>query len=129
MFPRNSLARGWAAVALAGVVVNLTVLVITPLLRPDLNLLEKSLSYYAVGPWGVFQSIAFGTLGVSSIALGAALGVASIKSRSISPIVLLLTVSGMASLALVRYPIGAPGPTTILGDAHQSAGTIGAVAQ
>jgi hypothetical protein len=32
-------------------------------------------------------------------------------------------------LGLVWYPIDAPGPATILGDAHQTAGTIGGVAQ
>ena len=55
-------------------------LVVTPVLRPDLNLLEKSLSYYAIGPWGVLQAIAFGALGISSMALGAALR-ATIESR------------------------------------------------
>jgi hypothetical protein len=41
----------------------------------------------------------------------------------------LLTLSGIASLGLVWYPIDAPGPATILGDVHQTAGTIGGVAQ
>jgi hypothetical protein len=41
----------------------------------------------------------------------------------------LLTVSGFASLGLVWYPIDAPGPTTFLGDAHQTAGTVGGVTQ
>jgi hypothetical protein len=129
MRPRNRLACGWALVALIGVVINLVVLVATPVLRPDLDLLQKSLSYYAVGPWGVLQAIAFGTLSISSVALGVALRRAGIASRWLWPIVLLLTVSGVASLGLVWYPIGAPGPTTILGDAHQTAGTVGGVAQ
>jgi hypothetical protein len=128
MGPRNCHACGWAVVVLAGVVVNLVVLVATPVLRPDLNLLEKSLSYYAVGPWGALQAVAFGTLGISSVALGVALR-ATVESRWVWPIVLLLTVSGIASLGLVWYPVDAPGPATILGDAHQTAGTIGGVAQ
>ena len=45
------------------------------------------------------------------------------------PIVLLLIISGVASLGLVWYPMDAPGPATILGDAHQTAGTVGGVAQ
>ncbi len=125
---RNHLARAWAFIVLAGVAVNLVVLIATPVLRPDLNLLEKSLSYYAVGPWGVLQAGAFATLGISSMALGAALR-STIKSWWVWPIVLLLTLSGIASLGLVWYPIDAPGPTTILGDAHQTAGTTGGVAQ
>src|SRR5215217_1339236 len=125
----NRLACGWAVVALIGVVVNLVVLAAMPVLRPDLNLLQKSLSYYAVGPWGVLQAVAFGALGISSIALCAALCHTGLASWWLWPIVLLLAVSGVASLGLVWYPIDAPGPTTILGDAHQTAGTIGGVAQ
>ena len=41
----------------------------------------------------------------------------------------LADVSGIASLGLVWYPIDATGPATVLGDAHQTAGTIGGVAQ
>ena len=129
MRPGNRFACGWALVVLIGVVINLVVLVLTPVLRPDLNLLEKSLSYYAVGPWGVVQAVAFGALGISSIALGIALHGASLASWWVWPIVLLLIVSGLASLGLVWYPVDAPGPTTILGDAHQTAGTVGGVAQ
>ena len=126
---RYRLACGWADVALIGVIVNLIVLVATPVLRPDLNLLEKSLSYYAIGPWGVLQSIAFAALGIASISLGVALRGAGINSTWLRPILVLLVVSGLASLGLVWFPMSAPGPATLLGDAHQSAGTIGGVAQ
>jgi hypothetical protein len=129
VFRLNRLACGWALVVLIGVVINLMVLVVTPVLRPDLNLLEKSLSYYAVGPWGAIQAVAFVALGIASPALGMALLSARIPSPWIWPIVLLLIISGVASLGLVWYPMGAPGPATVLGDAHQTAGTIGGVAQ
>jgi hypothetical protein len=129
MPPRIRLACGWALVALIGVVINLVVLIAAPVLRPDLDLFEKSLSYYAVGPWGLVQAIAFGALGISSVALGPALLRSGLASRWLWPTVLLLTVSGVASLGLVWYPIDAPGPTTFLGDAHQTAGTVGGVAQ
>lgn len=126
---RYRLACGWADVALIGIVINLVVIVATPILRPDLNLLEKSLSYYAVGPWGALQSIAFAALGIASISLGIALLRAGIISSWLWSIVILLVVSGVASLGLVWYPMDAPGPATILGDAHQTVGTIGGVAQ
>jgi hypothetical protein len=129
MIPRIRLACGWALVALIGVVINLVVLIAAPVLRPDLDLFQKSLSYYAVGPWGIVQAIAFGALGISSVALGPALLRSGLASRWLWPTVLLLTVSGVASLGLVWYPIDAPGPTTFLGDAHQTAGTVGGVAQ
>jgi hypothetical protein len=129
MPPRIRLACGWALVALIGVVINLVVLIAAPVLRPDLDLFQKSLSYYAVGPWGIVQAIAFGALCISSVALGPALLRSGLASRWLWPTVLLLTVSGVASLGLVWYPIDAPGPTTFLGDAHQTAGTVGGVAQ
>jgi hypothetical protein len=129
MRPPSHRACGWALVALIGVVINLVVLVATPLLRPDLNLLEKSLSYYTVGPWGELQLAAFGALGIASVALGMALRGAGPATWWLRPIVLLLVISGVASLGLVWYPMNAPGPATILGDAHQTAGTIGGVAQ
>jgi hypothetical protein len=129
MPPRIRLACGWALVALIGVVINLVVLIAAPVLRPDLDLFQKSLSYYAVGPWGIVQAIAFGALGISSVALGPALLRSGLASRWLWPTVLLLTVSGVASLGLVWYPIDAPGPTTFLGDAHQTAGTVGGVTQ
>ena len=129
MSARDRLACIWAGVALTGVAVNLVVLVASPVLRPDLNLLEKSLSYYAVGPWGALQSVAFAALGIASVALGVALLEARISSIWLQPIVLLLIISGIAGMGLVWYPVDAPGPATILGDAHQTAGTIGGVAQ
>src|ERR687898_536928 len=115
MRPRNRLACGWALVVLIGVVINLVVLVVTPVLRPELNLLEKSLSYYAVGPWGAIQAAAFLALGISSMALGVALLGAHIPSPWMWPIVLLLIISGVASLGLVWYPMEGPGAATILG--------------
>ena len=125
----NRVARGLAIVALCGVLINLVVLVAAPVLRPDLDLLQKSLSFYAVGPWGVLQTIAFGALGISSIGLGLALRGAGLATWWPGLIAVLLTVSGVASLGLVWYPVGAPGPATLLGDAHQTAGTVGGIAQ
>ena len=129
MSRRYRVTCGWADIALIGIVVNLVVLVATPVLRPDLNLLEKSLSYYAIGPWGVLQSTAFTALGIASISLGVAILRGGINSIWLRPIVILLVVSGVGSLGLVWYPMSAPGPTTLLGDAHQTSGTIGGVAQ
>ena len=89
MLPRIRLACGWALVALIGVVINLVVLIAAPVLRPDLDLFQKSLSYYAVGPWGIVQAIAFGALGISSVALGPALHRSGLASRWLWPTVLL----------------------------------------
>jgi hypothetical protein len=51
------------------------------------------------------------------------------STSSVWLIVLLLVISGVAGLGLVWYPMDAPGPATFLGDAHQTTGTIGGVAQ
>src|SRR5829696_8588486 len=104
MLTRTRLACSWALVALVGIVINLIVLVVTPVLRPDLNLLDKSLSYYAVGPWGMLQAGAFGALSISSIALGIALCGASPATWRNGPVVLLLIIAGIASVGLVWYP-------------------------
>jgi hypothetical protein len=123
------LACGWVDIALIGIALNLVVLIAAPILRPDLDLLDKSLSYYAVGPWGAVQAAAFVALGVASVALAVALlrNCGATGWHRVASV--LLAISGFASLGLVWYPMGSPGPATILGDAHQTAGTIGGVAQ
>jgi hypothetical protein len=77
----------------------------------------------------MLQTIAFAALGIASASLGVALFAARLSSVWLQPIVSLLIISGIAGLALVWYPVDAPGPATLLGDAHQTAGTIGGVAQ
>ena len=118
-----------ADVAFAAIVLSVIALVVASLTRPDLNILQNSLSYYAIGPWGVLQSTAFFALGVASIALAIALR-PSIPSPQLGVLcTMLLMVAGTASLGLVYFPMGGTGPSTILGDAHQTAGTIGGVVE
>lgn len=116
-------------VALFGVAFSLVVFVAAPVARPDLDLLQQALSYYAIGPWGVLQSAAFIALGLASIALGAALLLSVPSTSWLAVAAALLVIGGLGSLGLVVYPMGEPGPTTVLGDAHQTAGTVGGVAQ
>jgi hypothetical protein len=116
-------------VALIGIAFNLIVLIAAPLARPDLDLLQKALSYYAIGPWGVLQAAAFTAMGIASVALALALlwfGAPTFWMRTAEA---MLVIGGLGSIGLVVYPMGEPGPATVLGDAHQSAGTIGGVAQ
>ena len=118
----------WSDVALVGVTFNIVVLVAAPLARPDLDLLQKALSYYAVGPWGKLQAAAFLAMGLASIALGIAMlraGSPSPWMRAAAP---MLVVGGFGSIGLVLYPMGEPGPATVIGDAHQTSGTIGGAA-
>ncbi len=123
------MACRWADVALTGVAVNIFALITAPVLRPDLNVFEDSLSFYAVGPAGILQIVAFVALGVASVTLGIALAWTRPSSFWIALATLLLGISGIASVGLVWFPMGSTGPATMLGDTHQTAGTIGGVAQ
>lgn len=129
MDSRSHIACYIPGVAVVGIVFNLIVLVAAPLARPDLDLFQKALSYFAVGPWGVLQATAFTAMGIASIALALALPWFAAPTLWMRVAVLMLAVGGLGSFGLVVYPMGEPGPTTMLGDAHQTAGTVGGVAQ
>ncbi len=116
-------------IALLGIAVNLGWLVAAPIVRPDLDLLEKALSYYATGPFGMMQAIAFAAMGVASIALAIGVHRSPPASRWSSLVVASLVIAGIGGLGLVVYPMGVPSPHTFMGDAHQTAGTVGGVAQ
>jgi hypothetical protein len=119
----------WANVALTGVVGAVLILVAASLARRDLNVVENSLSYYAIGDWWYLQTAAFLAIGGASAALGVALLSSGIPSRWLTVTVVALIGSGVASVGMVAFPMGGPGPATFVGDAHQTAGTIGGVAQ
>jgi hypothetical protein len=129
MAGRANLACRWAELALLGVAVNLAVLLAAPIARPDLDLLDKSLSYYAVGPWAMLQSLGFAAMGVASFAIGIALLQLCERSGWLRLSVTMLGIAGIASIGLVAFPLGVPTPHTAIGDLHQTSGTIGGVAQ
>jgi len=120
--------RTLASFALVCLLINIVVLVLAPIVRPDLDVLQRSLSYYAVGPWAIVQNLAFASMGLASLALGIALFQEPRSKCQIAGSVALF-VGGLSSIALVIFPIDAAGPSTFLGDTHQTAGTIGGVAQ
>jgi hypothetical protein len=131
MSRRDAAACIAADVALTGIVLNLISLVVTPLIRPDLDLLADSFSYYAIGPWAIVQTLAFAAMGIASLALAIALS----RSRGDMPVAwrslcsLLLAFAGVATFGLIWFPMGIPMPSTAIGDLHQTAGTIAGVAQ
>jgi hypothetical protein len=118
-----------ATVALLAIGVAVVVLLAQPFLRPDLSVFQYALSYYAVGHWGAVQDVAFLAMGVASIALAAALTQTGLPAPWRGLCGGCLLVAGVASVGLVGFPMGAGGPVTVLGDAHQTAGTVGGVAQ
>jgi hypothetical protein len=111
------------------VVIAVAVLSAASLARRDLSVIENSLSYYAIGPWWFLQTTAFVAIGVASAALGMALLGLPLVSPWMRVAATALILSGIASIGLVVYPMDATGPATFMGDAHQTAGTIGGVAQ
>jgi hypothetical protein len=125
--PRDNLLLwriGLATVGLTGVVVYLAILIVSPFLRPDVDLLWGALSDYAVGPFAEVKNAGFITLGIGSLAIALSLALAPLRSRWVLPGVCSLTIAGVACVGLAAFPMGVPQPTTILGDAHQTAGTL-----
>jgi hypothetical protein len=118
-----------ALLTLVGIVVSVLVLLVMPVLRPDLDPLRYAFSYYTVGPWGFVQSVGFAVMGVSSLLLAATIWLTRIAGFWGIVCVALLVVAGLGALGLFAYPMSAAGPATFIGDAHQTMGTIGGVAQ
>ncbi len=118
-----------ADIAAVAAAITIVALLAAPMLRPDLDVLDTSLSYYADGPWGKVQSLAFVAIGVALISLAFALALAVASSPWLALCSTALVTSGLASFGLVLFPMGAPGPHTIIGDAHMSVGFAGAAVQ
>jgi hypothetical protein len=115
-----------ATLGLIGIAANGLILLLAPVLRPDVDLLRDGLSHYAVGPWGGLQEAGFVALGIGSAAIGLALIVRSPPTR---PGGILLLIAAMGFLGLAIFPMGQGGPMTPLGDLHLTAGTLGVVFQ
>ena len=119
----------WADISLLGIGINLAVLLLSPLVRPDLDPWHNSLSYYAIGPSSWPQSVAFVAVGVATAALGLGLKRIPVDPRWRTLCGVMLVISGGCSVGLFLFPMGVPAPRTFIGDLHQTAGTIGGVAQ
>ena len=113
-----------ATAGLVGVVLNVALLVAGPFLRPDISIFHGALSQYALGPWAWLQNAGFVVLGASSLAIAVALALTPIPSPWLLLGTSLLALSAAACIGLAAFPMGGPQPTTILGDAHQTAGTL-----
>jgi hypothetical protein len=115
-----------ATLGLIGIAANGLILLLAPVLRPDVDLLRDGLSHYAVGPWGGLQEAGFVAFGIGSAAIGLAL---IVRSPSTRPGGILLLIAAMGFLGLAIFPMGQGGPMTPLGDLHLTAGTLGVVFQ
>ncbi len=95
-----------------------------PLLRPEISIARGALSQYAVGPWAWVQNLGFVALGVGSLAIACALALAGPASRWLLPTTAALAIGGAATIGLALFPMDAPSAMTVLGDLHQTGGTI-----
>jgi hypothetical protein len=120
------MTRILAGVALAGVALSAIIQVLAPLLRPDIDFVRGELSRYAVGPWGWLSNLGLIALGVGTGAAALALLRAGIASPWLPAGALLLIVAALACIATALYPMGSYGPSTMIGDAHQTAATLAA---
>ncbi len=129
MIARACTARPWAEIALTGTAINLAVLLVAPISRPDLDVLQQPMSYYADGPWWLLQTAAFGAMGMASLAMAVALW--RIRPGSVWAAVYIagLAIAGCSAIGLMIFPMGSEGPMTFIGDTHMTAGTIGGIAQ
>lgn len=122
----SPLTRILAGIALAGVAVSAVVQMLAPILRPDIDLVRGEVSRYAVGPWGWLNYLGLVALGVGTAAAALALLRAGISSPWLPPGALLLIISAIACIATAAYPMGSAGPSTMIGDAHQTSATLAA---
>ncbi|MGI9254025.1 MAG: DUF998 domain-containing protein, partial [Thermomicrobiales bacterium] len=99
--------RVLAAIGLAGLGFNFAVLLLAPLIRPDVDLLRDGLSHYAIGPWGGMQEAAFVALGFATAAIGLALILTGAPTRRSG---WLLSLSSAGFLGLAAFPMGEAGP-------------------
>ena len=120
--PRH--AARLAAAGLLGILVNAVVLLVAPLLRPEISLLDGGLSEYGIGRWAALQNVGFAALGAGSLAIATALSLAPIRSPWLLVGTSLLALAAAACAGLAAFPMDAVGPATLLGDAHQTAGTL-----
>ena len=116
-------ASALATVGLLGIVFNAAALVVTPLLRPDIDPLRSGLSHYALGPWGSLQTAAFIALGIGALALAAAIWLVSGPSVCLRIGAVMLGLASFSLAGLAIFPMGARGPMTPVGDLHLTAGT------
>lgn len=124
MAVKHERASVLATVGLVGIGLNAGALILTPILRPDINLLRNGLSHYAVGPWGGVQSAAFIALGIGSLAIAGALWLVSNGNLWTRIAAVMLGLASFNSAGLAVFPMGEGGPVTPIGDLHLTAGTF-----
>ena len=103
--------------------------VVLHLLRPDVDVLSRVTSEYAVGPYGFLMSSAYVAISVALVALGLGLGRAlSVPARRSAGVVLLfLAALGVMVASFFPIDVGAPKPVTFSGRMHRFGAIVGFV--
>lgn len=118
--PLTGLATGGLVAALF----YLAILILSPLIWPQVDPFAEGLSVYAIGPLGFLKTAAFAVLGLGSIMLALAFRSARVASRWSAVGAGLLAIAGAAAIGLAVFPMDAPGQTTTSGQIHGNVGPI-----
>ena len=122
---RSRSAAFLALLAIVGMAYYLVSVVAAHLLRPDVHPVSDPVSYYAVGPYGFFISLAIFALGVGSLALTLGLHLEIAPSGRTRVGLLLLALYGDGQLGVALFSIDAEGAqSTTTGIIHNIAGNI-----
>lgn len=122
---RTTQVAGPAALAIGGIIYFIVVVLALPLLRPDYSPIRRTVSEYAVGPYGFLMTSAFFALAVAvaGLAVGLWYGVSQ-RNRSRVGLVL-LAVFSVCTLTAGLFPIDPEGaPETMSGIIHNLASLI-----
>ena len=122
--PNAAEPRGLGAVALVLIAGGLVASVVQVTRRPDLNLPEHGVSFYALGYQGFVQSLAIIAVGVGSVALAAGLrsslsGQSGGQGGSVC-----IALWGAAVIVAGLIPIDLNRPVSFAGMIHDAAGTV-----
>lgn len=118
-------ARGALAwLAIAGLAWFAAAIVLLHALRPDVDIVARVTSEYAVGRFGVLMTSAYLAMATALLALGVGLRRA-LGTRSAGIVFLYLAALGVTVAAFFPIDVGAPTPVTSTGRIHRLAAIVG----
>jgi hypothetical protein len=122
----RSMAAALAWVAAATAVFDLVVLAVLHVLRTDVDPASDPVSNYVIGDYGTLKVLATLAVGLSALALTAALHLTGPRRSMVG--LVLLAVFGLAKVVQAFFPIDVGTETTTSGSIHNVLGTVAFVA-
>ncbi|MGD9986950.1 DUF998 domain-containing protein [Pseudonocardia sp.] len=106
------------AVTIVAAIVDLVVLAVFHIARPDVDPLTRPTSEYALGAYGAAAGVATGIVGLGALALAWA-----VRAQT-RPAAIVLALFGAAKVAQAFFPIDPPGVETAAGLTHNVLGNV-----